>query len=152
MKEILDQLEIPDGMAVILRTAGMEQAPPDIQRDLDYLLRLWDNIREQTLQSSAPSLIYEEANLIKRSVRDLYSQDIQEILIAGEEGYSRASDFMRAIMRIRRRRLNSITIRSRFSSAIKLKTRLIRYTARSRSCAPAAISSSTRRKLLSRST
>ncbi len=98
MKEILDQLEIPEGMAVILRTAGMEQAPPEIQRDLDYLLRLWDNIREQTLQSSAPSLIYEEANLIKRSVRDLYSQDIQEILIAGEEGYNRASDFMRAIM------------------------------------------------------
>ncbi len=98
MKEILDQLEIPEGMAVILRTAGMEQAPPEIQRDLDYLLRLWDNIREQTLQSSAPSLIYEEANLIKRSVRDLYSQDIDEILIAGEEGYNRASDFMRAIM------------------------------------------------------
>ncbi len=98
MKEILDQLEIPEGMAVILRTAGMEQAPPDIQRDLEYLLRLWDNIREQTLQSSAPSLIYEEANLIKRSVRDLYTQDIQEILVAGEEGFNRASDFMRAIM------------------------------------------------------
>ncbi len=98
MKEILDQLEIPEGMAVILRTAGMEQTPPDIQRDLEYLLRLWDSIREQTLQSTAPALIYEEANLIKRSVRDLYSQDIAEILVAGEEGYKRAHDFMCAIM------------------------------------------------------
>lgn len=98
MKEILDQLEIPEGMAVILRTAGMEQDPPDIQRDLDYLMRTWDSIREQTLQSSAPSLIYEEANLIKRSVRDLYTQDISEILVAGAEGYNRARDFMRAIM------------------------------------------------------
>ncbi|HAX90646.1 MAG TPA: ribonuclease E/G [Rhodospirillaceae bacterium] len=98
MKEILDQLEIPEGMAVILRTAGMEQAPPDIQRDLEYLLSMWDSIREQTLQSSAPSLIYEEANLIKRSVRDLYSQDIAEILIAGQDAYQRAHDFMRAIM------------------------------------------------------
>jgi len=98
MKEILDQLEIPEGMAVILRTAGMEQAPPDIQRDLEYLLRLWDNIREQTLQSSAPALIYEEANLIKRAVRDLYTQDIHEILVAGQEGYKRAHDFMQTIM------------------------------------------------------
>ncbi|MDD3287696.1 MAG: Rne/Rng family ribonuclease, partial [Alphaproteobacteria bacterium] len=98
MKEILDQLEIPEGMAVILRTAGMEQEPPDIQRDLEYLLRMWDSIREQTLQSTAPSLIYEEANLIKRAVRDLYSQDISEILVSGEAGYERARDFMRTIM------------------------------------------------------
>ncbi|MDD3181451.1 MAG: ribonuclease E/G [Alphaproteobacteria bacterium] len=98
MKEILDQLEIPEGMAVILRTAGMEQDPPEIQRDLEYLLCMWDNIREQTLQSSAPALIYEEANLIKRSVRDLYTKDINEILIAGEEGFERSRDFMRAIM------------------------------------------------------
>ena len=98
MKEILDQLEIPDGMAVILRTAGMEQDPPEIQRDLEYLLCMWDNIREQTLQSSAPALIYEEANLIKRSVRDLYSKDINEILVAGRDGFEKAHDFMRAIM------------------------------------------------------
>jgi ribonuclease E len=98
MKEMLDQLAIPEGMGVILRTAGMQQEPPEIQRDVEYLMRLWDNIREQTLQSNAPSLIYEEANLIKRSVRDLYAQDINEILVAGEEGYSRARDFMRAIM------------------------------------------------------
>lgn len=98
MKEILDQLEIPEGMAVILRTAGMEQDPKEIQRDLEYLLRMWNSIREQTLQSTAPSLIYEEANLIKRSVRDLYSQDISEILVSGEVGYQRAREFMQTIM------------------------------------------------------
>ncbi len=98
MKEILDQLEIPEGMAVILRTAGMEQDPPDIQRDLEYLLSMWDSIREQTLASSAPTLIYEEANLIKRSVRDLYTQDIAEILIAGQEGFDKAHEFIRAVM------------------------------------------------------
>jgi ribonuclease E len=98
MKETLDQLEIPDGMAVILRTAGIEQDPPEIQRDLEYLLRLWDSIREQTLQSNAPALIYEEANLIKRSVRDLYTNDIDEILVAGEEGFNRAREFMTALM------------------------------------------------------
>lgn len=98
LKEILDQLMIPEGMAAILRTAGMEQEPPEIQRDLDYLLKLWDNIREQTLQSTAPNLIYEEANLIKRSVRDLYRKDISEILIAGKNGFEHASEFMTAIM------------------------------------------------------
>lgn len=98
MKEILDQLEVPEGMAVILRTAGMEQEPAEIQRDLEYLLRLWNNIREQTLQSTAPALIYEEANLIKRSLRDLYAQDVSEIQVAGERAYHLASDFMRAIM------------------------------------------------------
>jgi len=98
MKEILDQLEIPEGMAVILRTAGMEQEPAEIQRDLEYLLRLWNNIREQTLQSTAPTLIYEEANLIKRSMRDLYSQEVGEILVAGSRGHELATDFMRTIM------------------------------------------------------
>ncbi len=98
MKEILDQLDLPEGMAVILRTAGLEQDPPEIQRDLEYLLRLWDSIREQTLQSTAPALIYEEANLIKRSVRDLFTKDIAEILVAGQEGYNRAREFMSALM------------------------------------------------------
>ena len=98
MKEILDQLEIPEGMAVILRTAGMEKDPPEIQRDLEYLLRLWNSIREQTLQSTAPALIYEEAHLIKRSLRDLYSHDLSEILVAGQKGYQIAVDFMRTIM------------------------------------------------------
>nr|MDP9128429.1 ribonuclease E/G [Pseudomonadota bacterium] len=98
MKEMLEHLEVPEGMAIILRTAGMEQEPPEIQRDLEYLLRLWNNIREQTLQSTAPALIYEEANLIKRSMRDLYAHDVSEILVAGAKGYQLAIDFMRAIM------------------------------------------------------
>ena len=98
MKEMLDQLEIPEGMAVILRTAGMEQEPAEIQRDLEYLLRLWNNIREETLQSTAPTLIYEEANLIKRSLRDMSARDLDEILVAGTKGYQVAVDFMRTIM------------------------------------------------------
>jgi ribonuclease E len=98
MKEILDQLEIPEGMAVILRTAGMEQEPAEIQRDLEYLLRMWNNIREQTLQSTAPALIYEEANLIKRSMRDMYAPDLGEILVAGARGYQLAIEFMRNTM------------------------------------------------------
>jgi ribonuclease E len=98
MKEILDQLEIPEGMAVILRTAGMEQEPAEIQRDLEFLLRMWNNIREETLQSTAPTLIYEEANLIKRSMRDLYAPDLSEILVAGARGHQLAIDFMRTIM------------------------------------------------------
>ncbi|MDE1901965.1 MAG: Rne/Rng family ribonuclease [Alphaproteobacteria bacterium] len=98
MKDMLDQLETPEGMAVILRTAGMEQEPAEIQRDLEHLLRLWNNIREQTLASTAPTLIYEEANLIKRSIRDLYAADVEEILVSGQKGYHLASDFMRSMM------------------------------------------------------
>ena len=98
MKDMLDQLETPEGMAVILRTAGMEQEPAEIQRDLEYLLRLWNNIREQTLASTAPTLIYEEANLIKRSIRDLYAADVAEILVAGSKGYELAHEFMRSLM------------------------------------------------------
>ncbi len=98
MKDLLDQLETPEGMAVILRTAGMEQEPAEIQRDLENLLRLWNNIREQTLASTAPTLIYEEANLIKRSIRDLFAPDVAEILVAGSKGYALAHDFVTSIM------------------------------------------------------
>ncbi len=98
LKEILSDLDIPDGMAVILRTAGLERSKPEIKRDLEYLLRLWDDIREQTLKSSAPCLIYEEANLIKRSIRDLYSNDIDEIWVEGEAGFRTAREFMDMLM------------------------------------------------------
>ncbi len=98
MKDILDGLNIPEGMAVILRTAGIERTKTEIKRDLDYLLRLWDLIRETTLQSTAPCPIHEEANLIKRAIRDLYVKEIDEILVAGEEGYRTAKDFMRMLM------------------------------------------------------
>ncbi|HYG85690.1 MAG TPA: ribonuclease E/G [Azospirillum sp.] len=98
LKEILSDLDIPDGMAVILRTAGLERSKQEIKRDLEYLLRLWDDIREQTLNSTAPTLIYEEANLIKRSIRDIYSNDIDEIWVEGDAGYRTAKDFMRMLM------------------------------------------------------
>jgi len=98
MKELIADLEVPDGMSVILRTAGLERSKAEIKRDLEYLLRLWENIRTLTLESTAPALIYEEGNLIKRAIRDLYSRDIEEIEIAGEEGYRQAKDFMRMLM------------------------------------------------------
>jgi ribonuclease E len=98
LKSILEDLEIPEGMAVILRTAGMERPKTEIKRDYEYLMRLWDTIRETTLKSTAPALVHEEANLIKRSVRDLYSRDIDEIHVEGEEGYRFAKDFMKMLM------------------------------------------------------
>jgi ribonuclease E len=98
LKTILSDLSIPDGMAVIVRTAGSQRSKAEIKRDYEYLLRLWSEIRETTLQSTAPCLIYEEANLIKRSIRDLYSRDMDEVLIAGDDGYKAAKAFMRSIM------------------------------------------------------
>ena len=98
LKTILDALGIPDGMAVIVRTAGSERTKAEIKRDFDYLVRLWDTIRTDTLQATAPSLIYEEANLIKRAIRDLYTKEIEEILVEGEDGYRVAKDFMRTLM------------------------------------------------------
>ncbi|MGK9168004.1 ribonuclease E/G, partial [Inquilinus limosus] len=98
MKAIMDDLDVPEGMAVILRTAGLERTKLEIRRDLDYLLRLWDSIRQTTLQSTAPCVIHEEANLIKRAIRDLYSKDIEDVQVAGEDGYRVAKDFMRMLM------------------------------------------------------
>ena len=98
LKTILADLKIPEGMAVIVRTAGSQRTKAEIKRDYDYLLRLWDQIRETTLQSTAPSLIYEEANLIKRSIRDLYTRDMDEVLVQGETGYKAAKGFMRSLM------------------------------------------------------
>ena len=98
LKTILADFKIPEGMAVIVRTAGSERTKAEIKRDYDYLLRLWDQIRETTLQSTAPSLIHEEANLIKRSIRDLYTRDMDEVLVQGETGYKVAKSFMRSLM------------------------------------------------------
>ncbi len=98
LKDIVGGLNIPTGMAVIVRTAGAQRTKAEIRRDYEYLLKLWDEIRERTLQSTAPSLIHEEANLIKRSIRDLYSKDIDEVLVEGDEGYKIAKSFMRLLM------------------------------------------------------
>lgn len=98
LKELVEDLDVPEGMGVIVRTAGSERTKPEIKRDFDYLLRLWDEIRELTLRSTAPALIYEEGNLIKRSIRDLYQRDIEEVLVEGEEGYRTAKAFMKMLM------------------------------------------------------
>jgi len=98
LKGILDDIGIPEGMAVIVRTAGSERTKAEIKRDFDYLIRLWSTIRNDTLRSNAPALIYEEANLIKRAIRDLYSKDIDEILVEGDAGYRAAKEFMRNLM------------------------------------------------------
>ena len=98
LKGIISDLDIPEGMAVIVRTAGSQRSKAEIRRDYDYLLRLWNEIREGTLRSTAPALIYEEANLIKRAIRDLYSRDMKDILVEGEDGYKAAKDFMKSLM------------------------------------------------------
>ncbi|TPI38433.1 ribonuclease E/G [Mesorhizobium sp. B2-9-1] len=98
LKEVVADLDVPQGMGVILRTAGESRTKAEIKRDYEYLMRLWENVRNLTLQSSAPALVYEEGSLIKRSVRDLYNKDIDEILVSGEDGYREAKDFMRMLM------------------------------------------------------
>ncbi len=98
LRKILQELNVPEGMSVILRTAGVARSKAEIKRDLDYLLRLWDQIRDLTLRSTAPALIYEEGNLIKRAIRDLYRRDIDEVHVAGEEAYKNAREFMRTLM------------------------------------------------------
>ncbi|MCI5059800.1 MAG: ribonuclease E/G [Alphaproteobacteria bacterium] len=98
MRAILKELSIPDGMSVILRTAGVSRTKAEIKRDLDYLMRLWNTIREDTLKSTAPAVINEEANLIKRSIRDLYTRDIDEVVVTGEKGYKTAKNFMKMLV------------------------------------------------------
>lgn len=98
LKEIARDLEVPNGMGVILRTAGANRTRVEIKRDFEYLMRLWENVRTLTLNSTAPCLVYEEGSLIKRSIRDLYNKDISEIIVSGEEGYREAKDFMKMLM------------------------------------------------------
>ena len=98
LKSIVSDLEVPGGMGVIVRTAGQNRTKAEIRRDFEYLLRLWDSVRDLTLDSSAPTVVYEEADLIKRAIRDMYAKDIDEILVDGEEGYRVAKDFMRMLM------------------------------------------------------
>ncbi|MDX3973477.1 ribonuclease E/G [Shinella sp.] len=98
LKEIARSLEVPQGMGVILRTAGANRTKVEVKRDFEYLMRLWENVRTLTLASTAPCLVYEEGSLIKRSIRDLYNKDISEIVVAGEEGYKEAKGFMKMLM------------------------------------------------------
>jgi len=98
LKEIMQELEVPEGMGVILRTAGASRTKLEVKRDFEYLLRLWETVRDLTLKSMAPKLVYEEGSLTKRSIRDLYSKEIDEIIVSGEEGYKEAREFMRMLM------------------------------------------------------
>ncbi len=98
LKEIAQELEVPEGMGVILRTAGASRTKTEIKRDFEYLLRLWETVRDLTLKSTAPKLVYEEGSLVKRSIRDLYSKDIDEVIVGGSEAYHEAKDFMRMLM------------------------------------------------------
>ena len=98
LKEVVQDLDVPEGMGIILRTAGAARTKPEIKRDFEYLIRMWETVRDTTLKSQAPTLVYEEGSLIKRSLRDLYNKEIDEILVAGEAGYQEARDFMKMLM------------------------------------------------------
>jgi len=98
LKETVDSLQIPQGMAVIVRTAGIGRTKTEIKRDFDFLAKSWDRIRDLTLKSRAPALIYEESGLIKRTLRDTYTREIEEVLVQGEVAYREAKDFMKTLM------------------------------------------------------
>jgi len=98
LKSIVSEFEVPQGMGVIVRTAGAKRTKTEVKRDYDYLCRLWETIRDTTLKSIAPSLIHEEGNLVKRSIRDLYNKDIKEVLVQGDEAYKSAKDFIKMLM------------------------------------------------------
>ena len=98
LKSVVQGLDVPQGMGLIVRTAGAKRTKAEIKRDYEYLLRLWENIRENTLHSIAPALIYEEEDLVKRAIRDLYDKDIDGVFVEGEAGFKEARDFMRMLM------------------------------------------------------
>ncbi len=105
LKSIMAELDLPRTMGCIVRTAGLQRTRIEIKRDFDYLARLWDEIREKTLQSAAPALVYQDSDLIKRAIRDIYNKDIEEVIVEGEEGYSQARQFMKLLMPSHARRV-----------------------------------------------
>jgi ribonuclease E len=98
LKGVIQSLDVPEGMGLIVRTAGAKRTKAEIKRDYEYLLRLWEDIREKTLKSIAPALIYEEEDLVKRAIRDMYDKDVDGIVVEGEDGYREAREFMRMLM------------------------------------------------------
>ncbi|MDY0957956.1 ribonuclease E/G [Sphingomonas sp. CFBP8993] len=105
LKSIMADMALPSTMGCIVRTAGLQRTKTEIKRDFDYLARLWDGIREKTLHSSAPALIYGDSDLIKRAIRDIYNREIEEVIVEGEEGYRQAKEFMRLLMPTHARRV-----------------------------------------------
>ena len=98
LKDVAREIEVPEGMGLIVRTAGAQRTKTEIKRDFDYLIRLWENVRDLTLNSQAPALVYEEGSLIKRAIRDLYTKDVEEVLVEGDDAYREAKDFMKMLM------------------------------------------------------
>ncbi|MCW5645666.1 MAG: ribonuclease E/G [Sphingopyxis sp.] len=105
LKAMIDELNLPPTMGCIVRTAGMSRTKVEIKRDFDYLARLWDEIREKTLASSAPALVHSDSDLVKRAIRDIYHKDIEEVLVEGDEGYKAAKQFMKLLMPSHARRV-----------------------------------------------
>ncbi|AMK24940.1 MULTISPECIES: Rne/Rng family ribonuclease [unclassified Sphingobium] len=105
LKSIIAEMALPSTMGCIVRTAGLQRTKPEIKRDFDYLARLWDEIRENTLKSDAPALIHNDSDLIKRAIRDIYNKDIEEVIVEGEYGYKAAKDFMKLLMPSHARRV-----------------------------------------------
>ena len=125
LKQVVEGLAVQDGMAIIVRTAGSQRTKTEIKRDYEYLIRLWDQIRESTLISTAPCIVHEEANLIRRSIRDLYARDITEVLVEGDAGYKIAKSFMKTLMPSHARRVQpfssgGVPIFSRFQVETQL--------------------------------
>jgi len=98
LKSIIAEMDLPKAMGCIVRTAGLQRTKTEIKRDFDYLARLWDDIRETTLKSTAPALIHSDSDLIKRAIRDIYNREIEEVVVEGENGYRLARDFMKMLM------------------------------------------------------
>jgi ribonuclease E len=107
LKSIVADLKLPKAMGLIVRTAGLQRTKPEIKRDFDYLARLWDEIRENTLKSTAPALIHSDSDLIKRAIRDIYNREIEEVVVEGEEGYRSAREFMKLLMPSHARRVKA---------------------------------------------
>ena len=107
LKQVVSDLSLPRTMGLIVRTAGLSRTKPEIKRDFDYLARLWDEIREKTLQASAPELIHNDSDLIKRAIRDIYNREIEEVVVEGEQGYKSAKAFMKLLMPSHARRVKA---------------------------------------------
>ena len=105
LKTIVSDLSLPKAMGLIVRTAGLQRTKPEIKRDFDYLARVWDEIRERTLKSSAPAVIHSDSDLIKRAIRDIYNKEIEEVVVEGEDGYRAAKEFMKLLMPSHARRV-----------------------------------------------
>lgn len=105
LKSIIAEMNLPSSMGCIVRTAGLQRTKTEIRRDFDYLARLWDEIRENTLKSAAPALIHNDSDLIKRAIRDIYNREVEEVVVEGEDGYRQAKDFMRLLMPSHARRV-----------------------------------------------